>query len=56
MIALTQIKKNTMTINKLIKRLKMIKKVKKKQPKPIQVSILNLRPNHNTRVASLKAS
>jgi hypothetical protein len=31
MIALTQIKKkNTMTINKLIKRLEMIKKVKKK--------------------------
>jgi hypothetical protein len=29
MIALTQIKKNTMTINKLIKRLEMIKKVKK---------------------------
>jgi hypothetical protein len=46
-----------MTINKLIKRLEMIKEVKKKkQPKPIQVSILNLRPNHNTRVTSLKAS
>jgi hypothetical protein len=30
MIALTQIKKNTMTINKLIKRLEMIKEVKKK--------------------------